>query len=507
MRLHRTVLTALALAVPALAASPVYAHAFGQRYDLPIPLSYFLIGAAATVALSFVVIAMFVQKGGERFAYPRLNLLRVPLVGAILSSGAASVVVRALSVSIFLLLLLTGFLGTNRPIDNLSPTFIWIIWWVGMGYVVALLGNVWIFVNPWKITFEWFQRLTRQSDGDEDALLRYPEGLDVWPALLLFFLFAWSENVFTGAFRPFTLSAMVALYSIITWAGMALYGKHTWLRYGEAFTVLFSLFARFSPTEVRVSDRRVCAGCDSDCSLESECVDCYGCYERADLGGKELNLRPFAVGLLAKRRVSAAMAAFVILTLATVSFDGFQDTEAWASWRADLLTVTTTDVVDTLGLAAAPILFGVVYALFCWGMRALSGDRGDFASLASAYVLSLVPIALAYNIAHFVTLLLIQGQLIIPLASDPFGYGWDIFGGADYNINLNIISARTVWFISLVAITLGHVISVYLAHVTALRLSDRAPNALRGQIPMLALMVLYTMSSLWIIGQPIVNSE
>ena len=505
MRLTRTILAALALAVPALAVSPVYAHAFGQRYDLPIPLSYFLIGAAATVALSFVVIGMFVQKGGERFAYPRLNLLGVPLIGAILSSGVTAVVVRALSVAIFLLLLLTGFLGTNRPIDNLSPTFIWIIWWVGMGYVVALLGNVWIFVNPWKITFEWFQRLTGQSDSDENAPFRYPEGMDVWPALLLFFLFAWSENVFTGAFRPFTLSVMVALYSIIVWAGMALYGKHTWLRHGEAFTVLFSLFARFSPTEVRVSDRRVCAGCDSDCSLEPECVDCYGCYERADLGGKELNLRPFAVGLLVKQRISVAMAVFVILALATVSFDGFQDTEAWASWRADLLTLTTTDVVDTLGLAAAPILFACVYALFCWGMSLMSGDRGDFASLASAYVFSLVPIALAYNIAHFVTLLFIQGQLIIPLASDPFGYGWDIFGSADYNINLNIISARTVWFISLVSITLGHVISVYLAHVTALRLSDRAPNALRGQIPMLALMVLYTMSSLWIIGQPIVD--
>ncbi len=505
MRLTRNLLVALALTAPALAASPVYAHAFGQRYDLPIPLSYFLIAAAATVALSFVVIGMFVQRGGERFAYPRLNLLEVPLVGAILSSGLAAVVVRALSALIFLLLLLTGFLGVNRPIDNLSPTFVWIIWWVGMGYVVALLGNVWIFVNPWKITFEWFQKITGKSGDDEDAPFHYPESLDVWPALLLFFLFAWSENVFTGAFRPFTLSVMIVLYSIIAWVGMAMFGKHTWLRRGEAFTVLSGLFARFSPTEVRILDRRVCSGCDSDCSLESECVDCYDCYERADLGSKELNLRPFAVGLLVKQRISVAMAAFAILTLATVSFDGFQDTEAWASWRADLLTITTTDVVDTLGLAAVPLLFACVYALFCWGMSVMSGDRGDFGSLASAYVFSLVPIALAYNIAHFITLLLIQGQLIIPLVSDPFGYGWDIFGAADYNVNLNIISARAVWFISLVAITLGHVISVYLAHVTALRLSDRAPNALKGQIPMLALMVLYTMSSLWIIGQPIVD--
>ena len=505
MRLTRTLAPAGALAIFFAVVSPVYGHAFGQRYDLPIPLSYFLIGAAATVALSFVVIGMFVQKGRESFTYPRLNLLDVPLIGAVLTSGVAAIVVRALSAATLLLLLLTGFIGTNRPIDNLSPMFIWIIWWVGMGYLAALLGNVWMFLNPWKITFEWFQRISGQSEGEEDAPFRYPEGLDVWPALLLFFLFAWSENVFTGAFRPFTLSVLVALYSIITWVGMAMFGKHTWLRHGEAFSVLFGLFSRFSPTEVRVEDRGLCGRCDSECTLESECVDCYDCYERADAGSRELNLRPFAVGLAAKRRVSIAMAAFVILTLATVSFDGFQDTETWASWRADLLTITTTDVVDTLGLAIAPVLFAVVYVVFCWGVRLMSVASGDFASLATAFVFSLVPIALAYNIAHFVTLLLIQGQLIIPLASDPFGFGWDIFGSADYNVNLTIISAKAVWFISLAAIVLGHVISVYLAHVTSLRLTDRAPNALRGQIPMLALMVLYTVSSLWIIGQPIVD--
>ena len=62
--------------------------------------------------------------------------------------------------------------------------------------------------------------------------------------------------------------------------------------------------------------------------------------------------------------------------------------------------------------------------------------------VASAYVFSLVPIALAYNLAHFITLLLIQGQLIIPLASDPFGFGWNIFGTAEYRLNLNIIGAK-----------------------------------------------------------------
>ena len=501
---------AAAVGVLSLTVSPVAAHAFGQRYDLPIPLNYFLVGAVATVFLSFVLIGLFVHppRRAERFGYPRLDLLNVPILGAVLSNPIVHMVIRTVSVLMFLLLLVVGFFGTDRAVDNLSPTFIWIIWWVGMGYVVALVGNVWVFINPWKITFEWYRRLRGffvKSDEPEDPPFTYPEELGVWPALLLFFLFAWAENVYTGAFRPFTLSVMVVMYSIVMWVGMAAFGKHVWLRNGEAFTVLFGYFSRFSPTELRVTNRDVCRGCTSECQLESECVDCYDCYEYAAPEDRQLNLRPFAVGLALQERVSVATAAFVVLALATVSFDGFQDTETWANLRTDMLSFATSDVVDTVALALAPALFAVVYLGFAWGIRTLSGEESGVIEVASAYVFSLVPIALAYNLAHFITLLLIQGQLVIPLASDPFGFGWNIFGTAEYRLNLDIIGAKAVWFISLAAIVLGHVISVYLAHVISLRRASSSSDALRGQIPMLALMIVYTATSLWIIAQPIVG--
>ena len=511
----------------ALTVSPLSAHAFGQRYDLPIPLNYFLVGAVATVFLSFVLIGLFVQRRPGKFGYPRLNLLNVPILGAVLSSPIVHVVIRAVSVLMFLLLLFAGFFGADRAIENISPAFIWIIWWVGMGYIVALVGNVWVFVNPWKITFEWYRRLRGHADEPEDPPFTYPQGLDIWPALLLFFLFAWAENVYTGAFRPFTLSVMVLLYSIVMWVGMAAFGKHVWLRNGEAFTVLFGFFSRFSPTELRVTNpvsstgqapvseygagRDVCRDCASECQLESECVDCYECYEYAAAEDRQLNLRPFAVGLALQERqlkaghVKVATAAFVVLALATVSFDGFQDTETWANLRTDMLSFATSDVVDTVALALAPALFAIVYLGFAWAIKTLSREEAGLMEVASAYVFSLVPIALAYNLAHFITLLLIQGQLIIPLVSDPFGFGWNIFGTAEYRLNLNIIGAKAVWFISLIAIVLGHVISVYLAHLVSLRRASSSSNALRGQIPMLALMVIYTATSLWIIAQPIVG--
>ena len=499
--------TAIALilvaAAFALGVAPAHAHAFGQRYDLPIPLSYFLAGAAATVGLSFVVLGFFARGSDERVTYPRLNLLTVPALGAVLTSRIAGVAVRALSVAVFALLLYAGFFGINKSIENISPVFIWIVWWVGMGYIVALFGNVWAFLNPWKITYEWFRRLIGRAGEPEDPPFDYPDGLGVWPALALFFLFAWSENVLVSAQQPRSLAVMVLLYSVVAWAGMAAFGKNAWLRNGEAFIALFGIFSRFSPTEARVVNREVCADCESSCRLELECVDCYDCWEYAEPQDRQLNLRPFAIGLALQRRVPVAVAAFVILALATVSFDGFQDTKAWADMRSAMLDYASLDVVDTLALTAAPLAFAAVYLLFAWGVKVLSGDGGGVWEVASAYVFSLVPIALAYNLAHFITLLLIGGQLIIPVASDPFGYGWDIFGTSEYKVNLEIISAKAVWFISLAAIVLGHVISVYLAHLISQRRAESPSRAMRGQFPMLALMVLYTATSLWIIAQPL----
>ena len=121
----------------------------------------------------------------------------------------------------------------------------------------------------------------------------------------------------------------------------------------------------------------------------------------------------------------------------------------------------------------------------------------------TAFVFSLVPIALAYHFAHYLGFLLIQGQLIIPLASDPFGAGADIFGTADYVVNIAITNARFIWFFAVISIVVGHIIAVYLAHLRACAIYGNGRLALKSQVPMLALMVIYTVVSLWIISRPI----
>ncbi|HET7854709.1 MAG TPA: hypothetical protein VFM04_09665, partial [Candidatus Methylomirabilis sp.] len=150
-----------------------------------------------------------------------------------------------------------------------------------------------------------------------------------------------------------------------------------------------------------------------------------------------------------------------------------------------------------------------------WLMRyvvstAARGDAGDrripTTDLARLFVLTLVPIAIAYHLAHYLAYLLVAGQYIIPLASDPFGFGWDLLGTSLYRIDIGVVDARFVWYTAVIAIVVGHIIAVCLAHLMALYVFKDARLATKSQYPMLGLMVCYTMISLWILAQPVVES-
>ena len=205
--------------------------------------------------------------------------------------------------------------------------------------------------------------------------------------------------------------------------------------------------------------------------------------------------------------------------LATVTFDGFLETplhQALATavqesralsrllFRLSDYGIDEQAAISTVALLAFPVLFLAAYSLACWAMVAITGRR-TVMDAACAFVLTLVPIAVAYHLSHYFSLLVTAGQFIIPLASDPFGYGWNLFGTARYKVDLAIASPYVFWYGAVTLVVVGHVIAVYLAHSVALREFGSRKLALASQVPMLALMVAYTMLSLWILAQPIVG--
>jgi hypothetical protein len=159
-------------------------------------------------------------------------------------------------------------------------------------------------------------------------------------------------------------------------------------------------------------------------------------------------------------------------------------------------------------MAAFALLFGGLYLATCSAVAAMvrcgaAAGQPTGGEMARTFVWSLVPIAIAYHLAHYLTYILLAGQLIVPLASDPFGWGWDLFGTRGGKIRIDVIGPKALWWVSAIAIVAGHLIAVWIAHVHALRRFGSRRTALRSQVPMIGLMILYTISSLWILAQPI----
>ena len=460
-----------------LQASPAAAHGFGQRYDLPLPLSLYLFGAAAAVVVSFIIVGLFVRGGAPSAGFDRRVYLMPRGIGRLILHPAPSIVLKVFVLALFAVTVTAGFIGNQDPYRNIAPTMVWIIFWVGLAYVSAFAGDLWALVDPWRTIFEAVARFPGRPLPS--PRLHYPEALGVWPACLLLLVFSWIELVYPSPAEPRHIAWFATAYTLLTWAGMVLFGEETWLQRGEVFTLVFSTFARLAPTEI---DRR-----------ERICL-----------------LRPFAGGLLAGGPASPSMTAFVLLLLSTVLYDGLLATPQWVAAESVAAAVlgggeSAVLVVRSIGLVGFWLFFLGVFIGVAAIMARLAGGICSTREMAHHLALTLVPIVIGYHLAHYVLLLLVQGQYIVPLISDPFGFGWNLFGTAGYRVDIAIVGARFAWYTAVTAILLGHIAAVSLAHIKAMRLLPGRAVALRAELPLTALMVAYTILSLSIIAEPIVE--
>lgn len=474
-------------AMSTLSVSEAAAHGLGQRYDLPLPLDLYMGAGAGVVALSFAVMALFARHPADIVVKNTAAAPGAPASDAPAATGhrallAGAAIVRATALAFFVLVVLAGLLGDQDPFNNLAPVSVWVIGWVGIAFVSALIGDIWRVLNPFDTAFRCIESVVRRPPPWPGVA----DGWGKWPAVGLFVLFAWAELVWPARDQPAALATAMVAYAVLTGVAMACFGREAWLRSGEVFAVAFGLLARFAPT--------------------------------AATGDGRLRLRPLAGGLATREPVSWSLTVFALLMLATVSFDGILETPPWAGLAesalaaegfaalAAALGLAPYPLLQTLGLAAAPLVFAGLYFVVAAGMAACArraGARITVSETARLFVLTLVPIAVAYHLAHYLTYLLIAGQFMIPLISDPFGAGWDLFGTKLYFIDIGIIDARTAWYAALGLIIGGHVIAVWLAHWVAVRRFADRRAALASQVPMLILMVGYTAISLWILAQPI----
>ncbi|HSL15272.1 MAG TPA: hypothetical protein VK962_03235 [Actinomycetota bacterium] len=432
------------------------AHGLGGRVDLPVPRGLFVFGAVTALIVSFVALAVLWPE--PRLEKRRPRPIRAAWLRSVMSSAVLGWVVRAAGLVVFGVTTLAAFRPVG-PTDTIAPVMVFIWFWVGLAILQAVFGNVWAALSPW----DTLGRLLQLDPPAYRPPRTYPKALGRWPAAVLLFGFVWFELASPLPEEPRALGIAIVAYTAITVAGMAAFGRAAWLENGEAFGVYFGLLGRISP------------------------------LVRDDEG--LLAIRPVLSGL-PHVEPRPGLLALIVVALGSTTFDGLSRTTWWLDATASL-TQGATVAAATAGLLGTILAVAAVYS---GAMVVAAGVvEASWHPLAVRFAHSLVPIVLAYVVAHYFSFLLIEGQIGLNRISDPLGLGWNLFGTAGWRVNLTIVSATTTWYVQVAAIVLGHIGGVVLAHDRAIALFDRS-RAMRTQYALLAAMVLFTATGLLILS-------
>ena len=464
MRRRAAVAVALAAGAAAIWPAQSVAHGLVGRADLPIPSWLFGWAASVVLVVSFVALATLWREPRLEGAAER-RLFRVPrwvdpLCGAI-------------GVALFALIVYAGIAGNQEPGQNFASNFVYVHLWVGLVLVSVLFGDVFRAFNPWRAIGRAAGWTAARAGVSPPPFRRpYPERLGRWPAVAALLGFGWLELVYPET--PQTLGWLCIGFALVQLAAMAVFGAERWSEHGDGFSVYYNMFARLSPLVRRDG---------------------------------VLHLRPPLSGAPGLPVVAGSV-ALLCVAIGITTFDGFSNGSVWASLEPDLRSFfgdlgagqkAAGELASTLGLAGAVLLVALVYRLGVRGMETVGGGHSR-RELAGSFVHTLVPIAFAYALAHYFSLLVFNGQTIRYLISDPLGDGSNLFGTAHETIDYTVISGKAIWYVQVGALVVGHVCGLILAHDRALTVYKRVRDATRSQYWRLVVMVGFTSLGLWLLS-------
>lgn len=429
--------------------SSVLAHGVGTRADLPIPTWLALYGSGAVVLISFLALVALWRTA--RLADPNAGRPLPQGFQQFLASGVTRRVVQAITLILASVVTVVAFAGASDPPNNIAPWAVYVTFWVGLIPVSLLLGPFWRYANPLRL----IHRLLASVSGPAPAAHKV-DAIGMWPAAVALSVFVWLELVYPERATPTTVGLFLVLYSVAQLVASLWFGEG-WFERGDGFEVYSTLIARLSPWGIRDDGRWVARNPLRNAATLPE---------------------------------QPGLAAVIVVLLGSTAFDGLSRTEYW--------TTGPGEANDTLsGTVGLIVMIAIVAALYLLGTR-LSGRLagGESISNASAYAHSIVPIAVGYAVAHYFSLLLLDGQTTWILASNPFGQeGVDLFGTYGNAVNFVLLSTSLIAYVQVGAIVIGHVLGVFLAHDRSLRDATGREGSYE-QLPLVAVMVAFTVGGL-----------
>jgi hypothetical protein len=444
-RIQPPLIVLAGLAAVSLAApAPAAAHGLTGYYVSPLPLVVYIGGAALAVGLSF---AFVILRGGDTTVPEPGPSRHVPRWLVLL--------LKAIGLVGWLWILAQTVVGGTSAAD-VSSLFLWVYGWVGIAMISAFIGPAWSWIDPFTTLHDIGATVLRLVGLRGWKPAPWPSRLALWPAVVGFAFFVWLELV---AQVEQGLGVVLMGYTVLTLLGMAQFGRDAWRAKGETFSVWFGTLGRLAPIVL-----------DGPPELAT------------------VRVRRFASGLFT---TDWGIDRIVLVAIGTGSiiYDGLSQTQVWFDvFGLQSVASGTLTLIGFLGLLVVVVL----------AVGRLIGPAGLGAGL--------LPIAVGYLVAHYLTYLLVDGQRILNAISDPFQLGWDIFGTAFHEPTGAWIPPSLLWTVQLVAVVGGHVIGAWAGHVMAIRTSPglSEQSIRRRQVPLAILMVALTSLTLWSLGQSVV---
>ncbi|MGY1946013.1 hypothetical protein [Nocardia asiatica] len=440
----------------------VLAHGIGGAADLPIPLSYALVGAAWALTFSFAVLAFAWR---EPRLEPRSPGIALPaIVAAVVDSRTVRAAIALVSVAATVGVLAIGLFGPSDPADNPVPGVVYIFLWVGVMVASLFAGPVWKVLSPARAVHRVICLAWRHPPSR--GLVRYPIRWGQWPAVLGLFSFVWLELAYPEPGSVGAVTTWLAAYLVVTTIGLLVCGT-AWAERADPLEVYSSLLGRLSP------------------------------FGRSRTGA--LVLRS-PLDNLAGTPVRFGAVAVAATLLGSTAFDSFTTFPVWRGLLADAggggSDIWPT-VLNTAGLLGFVVVVGVAFRT---AARATGGlDEARRRLLPARLAHSLTPIVAGYLVAHYLTFLVEKGQATAILFADPFGRGWNLLGLADREVAY-VLSAHpaALGTIKVLAVVAGHILGVAAAHDQCLRLLPRA-HRLTGQLALMLTMVGFTFTGLYLL--------
>ena len=450
IRVHAAAWPIAAVLMLAIAA-PAHAHGLGGRLDLPIPIWQFAWAAAFAVLVSFAVL-------GRYWTYARLAPASRGLAlppGLERTARRLLPIARLIGLAMLAVTVYAAFWGNPDVSSNLAPFAAFVLVWVGVAVASAFVGDLWATVNPFATLADLGGRVRRSIRPDAaPAPAQAAESI----SLLGIVVFLWMELAFHLGAAPRTIGTYLVLYASALVAGAMIHGP-AWARQADGFAALFRTISALAPLH-------------------------------RDAGGT-LRLR-YPVTGLARMSMGPGTLRLVLVVIGATTFDGFSRSSLWlditsnrSGW--ELTAVNSGGLIFGIGVVMA------LYRAAIAGMARVTGEPEH--ELGDLFGPSLVPIMVAYTVAHYFSFLVFEGQNLIRLASDPYGLGWNLFGTAGWRVDYTILSTGAIAWTQTLAIAVGHMLAVLVAHDRAL---ERLPSemAIRSQYPMLAAMIAFTIGGL-----------